>query len=534
MKTSKIKTASKDIFCRGDNSMSLNNVYYWNNGSWKKITAEAFVKKNPDIKVAAKAKLFWCETCGQYVTLANGEKRSYFRHSSTEEIKNCEDRAQNFNKHNWINSLKPVHNLPLKIFVEENNFYFKIGLIRLPQQLFNKVKNCQITIQAEEKILNRSDLSDFLLEKSITWIYAGDFPAKNYSLELDSEIEGLNFYWTEKIQGIDSHGTLFDSANGRKILCDSDIKVNTKYFLLTSEEIFFTSKGVEIKLLLHKNISFGRNYFLYEVEAQELSESAAKFFLNYHYRLTAEPISIQPIYPVFIQDDDIVHCDSEKMFFYFFGNVETKFFPNVQNHCWSPQEDNFKVIETELTDRPQMLAIGRLQLLQYLYLWKDLTTQEIELPKVEVKDLNNQIIEGGIYYKLPKNSTLQIYTEFDCQIIVNENNVVEKKFFVKSGDFFNVSEIKFGYEIKILYGLDCVWSVNYERAEKGNAQADEELFFKLERGRGRQIKIPHTWGSIGGKLKNFPKVKNWLYKSIRKGFVNEESYLTFKQFILNF
>ena len=76
--------------------MSLNNVYRWNKDGWQKITAEEFVKDNPNIKISAKDEYFWCEMCGQYVTLANGKQRTYFKHSSTEFEKDCEDRAKNF------------------------------------------------------------------------------------------------------------------------------------------------------------------------------------------------------------------------------------------------------------------------------------------------------------------------------------------------------------------------------------------------------------------------------------------------------
>ena len=514
--------------------MSLENVYYWDDDSWKKITAEEFVKNNPDIKVAAKAKIFWCETCGQYVILANGENnKAHFKHSSAEEIKNCDDRTQNLSKNSWLNSHNPTHNLPIKILVEDDNFYFQIGLIQLPHKLFEDAKNCRITIQIAEQILNRSDLSDYIIEERITWLDVGSFPAKFYSLKFEPKISGINFYWAEKISGINSQGTVFDYSTGKKIFYDADVKVNSKYFLLTDEEIFFPPKSVKVKFLMDKHISAGKNYFLYEVEAQELSEEAAKFFLKYHCRLTAKPVSIQPIYPVFTQADDIIHCNAPKMFFYFSGNAETRFFPSVRN-SFLIQEKDLQIIEAEIIERPQMLAVGRLQLLQYLYLRKNLPTQEIELPKVEVKDLNNKTIKSGIYSKLPKNSTLQIYAEFDCQIIITKKNITTKKFFRKGEDFFVVKEINFDTEIKILCGLDCMWSAVFEREEKGNTQNDAELFLKLERGKGKQIKIPHTWGNFASRLKNFPQVKNWLYRSIRTGFVSEEAYFLFRKFILNF
>ena len=510
--------------------MSLNNIYYWHNDNWQKITAEEFVKNNPDIRVSAKGQIFWCEMCGQYVTLANGDiNKPHFRHSSSELNKKCEDRAKNFTKNDWINSPKPLHNLPLRICVEQNRFHFEIGLIRLPHQLFNEVKKCRITIQFAENILNYNDLSDYLIEERTTWLEIGSLPSKFYSLKLMPEILEVHFYWTEKIQGIHTKGTLFDAATGRKILDDTDIKVNTKYYLLSDRNIF-APESVTIKLLIDKN-TFGNKIFLYEVEAKELSEDAAKFFLSYHCRLTANPILIRPIYPVYTKDDDIIHCDSQKIFFYFSGNAKIRFFPPIKS-SYSLKKDNFKVIESEVNERRQMIAVGRSQLLQYLFVWQDLPSAEMELPKVEVKDFSGKIIESGIYHKLPKNYVLQVFSEFDCHIVVSRDNIVKKRYFINAETIFDIPDINFDTEIKILQGLDCVWSAIYEHEEKGISLTDEELFLKLERGKGKKIKIPHTWGTLTNKLKNYPKVYNWLYKSIRTGFVNEESYFLFRQFIL--
>ncbi len=509
--------------------MSLDNVFYWHKGSWRKITAEDYVKNISKGKVPAKGKIFWCEMCGQFVTLANGDiNKPHFRHTSTDSKKDCEDRSKNFAKTDWFHSNKPPQNLPIKICVEQNDFHFKIGLIKIPPQIYNAVKNCRIKITADEKTLNYCVLSDYLIEDKITWLDVKNIPLESYSLTLEPEIPEVNFYWTEKIEGVNSYGTLFDAKTGRKILYDADIKVNTKYLLLVTEGVS-PLKGVTVKTLAHKNFE-GKKWRLYEVEATELSEEAAKFFLNYHCRLTEKPISITPIYPVHTQDEDIIHCNSERIFFYFFGSAKIKFFPDTKTFE-SPEKDNGQLIEIEIDKRHQMAAIGRSQPLQYLYVWKDLQTSETPFPTVEVKDLKENLISSGVYHKLPKGSALQVYAKFDFQIVFSQNDVVKQKIFQKGGNFSNVP-VSFGTKIKIFQGLDCVFEVTYEREIKGNLQADEELFLKLERGGGRKIKIPHTLGSFADKLKDYPKVKSWLYKNIRAGFVSEESFLLFRQFIL--
>lgn len=508
--------------------MLLNNVYYWAKYSWKKITAEEFLRNNPDIKVSAKAKYFWCEMCGQFVTLANGDvNEPHFRHSSAELNKLCKDRSKSFDKDDWFDTPKPTHSLPIKICVEQKNFRFQIGLNRLPNQILEKVKNCRIKIKSGEKILYHNTLSDCLIEDRTTWLDIKDIPKESCSLTLEPQISEIDFYWNEKIKGVSSDGTLFDETTGKKILYDADIKVNSKYYLLVTQDIS-PLKGLTVKHLANKNIG-GKKWRLYEVEATELSEGVAKFFLKYHCRLTATPISIVPIYPVHTQEDNIVYCDLSKMFIYFSGNAKGKiFYPPDDSR---KLEKNEHLIDVDVDARKKMIAAGRSEILQYLYIWQGSSIPKFELTEVKVTDINGKIVSDEVAHILPKNSRLQITAKFDGKVITNHNNITKKNFF-KSGIPFDVKDIILGMEIKIFQGLDCVWKISYQREETGISKDDTELFLKLERGGGRKIQIPHTWGSLADKLKNYPKVQSWLYKSIRFGFVSEESYLLFRQFIL--
>lgn len=513
--------------------ITVDEVFYWDRTSWRKIEIsklKEFIKNHFYMDFSAKSQNFWCEMCGQFVTLANGDiNKPHFRHSSAYLKKDCEKRTKNFYKNGWFKSDKTPQSLPLKICFEQNDFHFEIGLIKIPPQIYNavKVKKCNIKIYSGKQSLTY-ELSNYLNEDKITCLDVKNIPLESYSITLKPEISELNFYWSEKVEGVNSYGTLFDAKTGRKILYDADIKVNTKYLLLVTEGVS-PLKGVTVKTLVHKNFD-DKKWRLYEVEATELSEEAAKFFLNYHCRLTEKPISITPIYPVHTQDDDIIYCNSDRIFFYFSGSAKIKFFP-ANKIFYSAKKDNVQLIEIEIDKRHQMAAIGRTQPLQYLYIWKDLPNFEIKPPKIKVTDIKENPIASGVYHKLPKDSILQVSADFDFQIIVSQNNVIKKKIFQKGGNCSDVL-VSFGTAIKIFQGLDCFFEISYERETKGNLQADEELFLKLERGGGRKIKIPHTLGSFTDKLKDYPKVKSWLYKSIRAGFVSEESYLLFRQFLL--
>ena len=136
-----------------------------------------------------------------------------------------------------------------------------------------------------------------------------------------------------------------------------------------------------------------------------------------------------------------------------------------------------------------MIAAGRSEILQYAYIWQDLPTNEMELPKVEVTDTKDKIISDGVAHILPKGSRLQVTAQFDGKIIRSVNDIVKEKIFFKATEIFDVKDITFGTEIKIFQGLDCVWKISYQREEKGISETDTELLLKLERGRGKKIPI---------------------------------------------
>ena len=58
------------------------------------ISAEEYIRTHPGERVPFKSKKFRCRYCGQYIALACGEQRQYFKHSSNEQDKECEERAR--------------------------------------------------------------------------------------------------------------------------------------------------------------------------------------------------------------------------------------------------------------------------------------------------------------------------------------------------------------------------------------------------------------------------------------------------------
>lgn len=443
----------------------------WTAHGWETITPEEVVKRYPNIgTVSARNELFFCEICGQYVTLANGDKRTaHFKHSSKERNKDCEERARNMKRVDWLDSqTPPIIEPPIKICVTQQDFYFERDGVRLST------------------------------EKCI----------------------------------VEMEGALFSAISGKRLPLDSDVRLNKKYYLLTSKGFKHFPGDVSVNFLVRKNINHN-TWRLYEVEAAALTQEAANFFLHYHYRLTDNPIAIRVIYPLVTVEPYRVCHDAQALYVYVGGNAKVACFPHAYYKKLS-SDRNGKLIKVFCNDKQQVtMFAGRSRPLKYLYLRRGLPTVEIKTPTVEVKDVPGNDIINGMLNHLPQDRLLMLRAEFDGYVEINREGFVENRIEIKAGEWFDVTALDYGVEIKIYAGLDCIRSIRFERAASDHASADEELYLKLERGRGRPIKISHAWGSLADRLKDYPKVRGWLRKTICAGVAPEEAYILFRRFVLN-
>lgn len=510
----------------------LNHVCKWSPEGWKKTTEEEAAKNYPR-GTSAHGGLFKCELCNQNVIFVNaGVQRPHFRHSKSEQDKKCEERIQpNFAADMANLFTRPRHDLPIKICVNEDDFYFELGLIRLPNEIFNKVLKSRLTI-ASEHFERKYSLSDHLREDDITWLKIGNILDESYTLDLEPKCDETFFYWSHEIKYADNrHDILFDGKNGIRLPPDSDVRINKKYYLLTESNFISQPADVDIVPVAYKSV---RNKIsrLYAVQATAFMPSAANFFWNYGCRLAPKPISIKAIWPIYTTESDIIRHDSPTMFFYLSGDATAGFFPSARNSVLS-DKNNGKLLKVECNTRQQIISIGHTQPSQYNYLWQGLPSSEITPPEVTVTDVSDNVIPGGISVDLPKNAILQVQVAFDVRVVISKNGILVNKIFIKADNRADINALSFGMEIKIFQGLDCVWEICYEHSKENFSQSDEDIYHLLKRGKGKSLKVPHTWGSLADKLSDYPKVKNWLYKIIRLGVVPEESYSVFRQFLLD-
>ena len=292
---------------------SLTHVCMWSDNGWKRITAEQAARLHPGGTVSAHSGLFMCELCGQYVILTDGDIRiRYFKHSAYEISKDCPERT--FGAGYSISYGSQEHDLPIRITsVSSSSFSFEVGLIRAPISSLGK----DFCIEIKPK--GAFDIpyvytKERLNYDSITYLPIGERPFEKYTLSFQNGNDKLREFWPAEIKGIDPEGTLFEKVSGKKLSYDADVEIGKEYYLLKRGYIYRKSfSSVRIQEIIQKRIGW-ETWSLYVVSASAFTEDAARFYLDFHCRLTDHPISLQPVWPLFVEGNYIVKHNQNSMY----------------------------------------------------------------------------------------------------------------------------------------------------------------------------------------------------------------------------
>ncbi|MCI8716597.1 MAG: hypothetical protein HFH64_00275 [Lachnospiraceae bacterium] len=503
--------------------MALTHVCMWWEKSWKRISAHDAAKIFP-YGTSVHSGLFMCELCGQYVTLINGSiQSSHFRHSANEKNKDCDDRSESYSYINYFQT--KAHSLPIKLEVNSSkNFSLFIGFISLPEAMMRGKTNHKITISGNENFtysFNRLNLG------TITYLYIGAKPVSKYRISVEPSIDEIKSFWPLEISGINTEGTLFDKVTGKRLPYDADVQVGHTYYLLTTYFVFGNKRTVEKREVCSKTEGW-KNWRIYEVRAIEFSEEAARFFLGYHCRLTDEPVTMYPIWPIYIESPYVIYYKSNQINVYFKGNAEPKLAPvgGITRYPYS----NPKLLSITSTDRQQLLSAGRTDVLKYMYFWESNLDKKGEIPSVNVVDVKGNIIDAGKYSFLPNKNILCINPSVDGFVEVYKKRCLIERYELSAGSTFEYDNIRFGITINVYQGLDKVWSAGYFR-EKADNKDEIILLNKLKAINGKKMRTSHSIGAIADMFSNNFIVRKWLYTQIKNGELYEDAYKLISKYV---
>lgn len=503
---------------------SLTHVCMWSDNGWKRITAEQAAKLHPGGTVSAHSGLFMCELCGQYVTLTDSSLQvRHFRHSSHEKSKNCPERTSGSGYLISYNSQE--HDLPIRITgVSSSSFRFEIGLIRAP--ISSLSRDFRIEIKPKDTLnVSYTFNKERLNYDSITYLPIGEKPYEKYILSFKNGSEKLHEFWPAEIDGIDPEGTLFEKDSGKKLTYDADVEIEKEYYLL--KRGYFSSgfyRSIRIQEISQKQFHL-ENWKLYVISASAFSEEAARFFLDFHCRLTDHPVSLKPVWPLFVEEKYLIKHSQNNMYMLVEGNVATvKTFPAAALHQLNYNTAPPMLYEILCSSRQQLISTGRTQALQYTYFWKEALDQVGASPTVSVVDLSGSEVVPGETNTLPYNKTLLFKSGFDGELIISNNNRVVDKRKISADKLLEVDRLSYGINIQVLIGLDVVWKIDFKKEQPSIADDEAEILKKISTVSGASIPAPHSLRNMLVAMSCYPRVCQWIRKCISSGTINEQSY----------
>ena len=214
------------------------------------------------------------------------------------------------------------------------------------------------------------------------------------------------------------------------------------------------------------------------------------------------------------------------------SDITTKIYPETPQVSFVCPNENSQVISLSCKSRQQLVSVGRSKVLQYTYLWKEKMDETISVPAVEVTDKKDNKISTGFQYLLPEGGLLNISSPFDGIVIVMKNGIIFDKRHLKGGYSLELDNIQVGVEIKVFQGLDLIWSVYYEHKPCSLMPDETVVLKKLDALGGKMIPVTRSIGSAVNQLKNYSKLKRWVYKRIKIGCIPEEALRYLKRFLI--
>lgn len=146
--------------------------------------------------------------------------------------------------------------------------------------------------------------------------------------------------------------------------------------------------------------------------------------MEYHCRLTERPISVLPLWPVYTKSPYVIYHDSHQMMLYLCGEADPKLYPVDEQIKTIPCRDG-RLIVLYGRARQQLLSIGRVRVLQSMYLWQRELDYAIDAPVVSVTDVNGVEIPCGDSNKLPQRGQMIITAPYDGTVRVTKNQTLQ-------------------------------------------------------------------------------------------------------------
>ncbi|MCD8049985.1 MAG: hypothetical protein LUG52_10440 [Clostridia bacterium] len=360
--------------------------------------------------------------------------------------------------------------------------------------------------------------------EGITYLPIGKRPFEKYTLGFQNGNEKLREFWPKEIEGVDPNGTLFEKTSGKKLICDADVEIGKEYYLLKRNYLHKKSNGsIRVEQIAKQQFGWER-WYLYLVSADAFDEESARFYLDFHCRLTDSPVSMQPIWPLFVEGNYLIKHNESSIYMLVTGNVMAfATFPPRKVRRFEGGASQMKLCRASCSARQQLISTGRTRALQYIYFWKEPLDKEGMQPTFSVTDLKGADAAPGVTDTLPYKKTLIFKSEFDGEIIIYKNNFAVDKRKISADKYVETDGLVYGLSVELVIGLDVVWKIEFKK-RKSVVDDEAEIMRQIADVSGAVIPTPHCLWNIMLGMGAYPNVCRWIKKCIRSGSINEKSY----------
>lgn len=508
---------------------SLNHVCIWSkeDNCWKPITVEQASKMYPTGTVSVHSGLFMCGCCRQYVTLTHGKKQARaFKHSRGESDKSCPERTMGPDYKYSFGAGE--HVLPIRMTsVSPSGFSIEIGFIYVPSEIIEKYKGSRIEIRPDNTEKPFVYLFERLNSDSITYLPVGSNPAAKYKINSTGE---LSEFWPSEMEGIQYKGRLFDGQTGKMLAVDADVVTNHLYYLLCVTNPYYKYPDIEINKICEKQVS-RLSWKIFEIRAVNYSEDAAKFFLEYRCLLTEQPIRMQVMWPVYIKKPYSVIHNHNYLIWHINGGEDISlqvYPPGKGSHRVIDEGDYGKTVCVDCSEDNKIVSVGRHTPLEYAYVWKRQLDEDCSYKDISIENIDGDVIEDQVQNVLPRKNVVVVTSAFDGTVIVERKAKVIDELTIIAGNRIEIGEITYGKTIKVYQGLDLCRVISFVRPVEEKEEAN--IIRTLESFGGETMDIPVRMVENRA-LRNYPEIRKWIARRIRKGNVSCKAYKYLRKLI---
>lgn len=491
--------------------------------------------------ISSRSGILSCGLCGQNVCFtAPGERIRHFRHTSSDEIKICEDR-QGIYEHD-VDSLSG-HTMPIRMAIQGSQLSFQMGFM-IPANLRNSGSpGGEVIIQDASKRIFKYSVND-VKNNGVTYLAVGSEPSSRYILDVP---DGLTDFWPRQVPGISARGALFEKSTGVMVPVGGKLYVNKSYYLLSKRENSF---GIFPDGVAKKKVNPGKNpsWQVYEIRISRITKSVADFFRKWAVFLAEKKTRILPLWPEVRKASFFYYHHASCLYFYMQGlQAELKTYPvwmGDSNYIWEETEKG-KVYKFYTRQREQLVALGLYGAISFSYLIKEKRGQSVDFPEIKVSDMNGNELCQNSYSAVPDQGSLYIQSiPYDGKVVLLKNQKRIAVYGLHAGETLKLP-VEMSMEFQIFQGMDCVRTIVFRRQEadvpventlqykpdhENEAMWDAQLVRVLRSYTGNELSVSHSIGNVSRLLDGYPETKKWIYEKIRAGRMSEKAY----HYLLNY